>query len=74
MVRLADGKTQRLTPDTSEGAKFTARSVEPLPPGAHLSVLVEWPKGVTMQGGAVAQFAPLQWTTKRKHFGSLQLQ
>jgi len=75
MVRLADGKTQRLTPDTSEGTTFTARSTEPLPPGAHFSVLVEWPKGVTAQGGgAMAQFAPLQWTTKRKHFGSLQLQ
>ena len=75
ILRLAEGKTQRLQAATGEGAQFTARSDAPLMPGTHFSVLVEWPKGMTVEGGgAMAQFAPLQWTTKRKHFGSLQLQ
>jgi hypothetical protein len=73
-VRQSDGKGRDLQIGTSDGAKFSARTTAPLPPGAHFTVLVEWPKGLVAEGGSgFAQFPAVQWGGKRKRFGELRL-
>jgi len=73
-VRQADGKGREFLIGNSDGGQFTARTAAALPPGARLTILVEWPKGLVADGGpGIAQFPGVKWDVKRKRLEALRL-
>ena len=73
-VRQSDGKSRDLQIGNSDGGQFTARTTAALPPGAHFTVLVEWPKGLMADAAAGSvQFPAVQWGGKRKRLEALRL-